>query len=72
MKKICYVIIFAICALSTVKVHAFSISTNTTAYVNSNIAVKIEATGLTGRFSITSSDENIIAGSDNAKWLEKI
>ena len=70
MKKICYVIIFAICALSTVKVHAFSISTNTTAYVNSNIAVKIEATGLTGRFSITSSDENIIAGSDNAKWLE--
>lgn len=51
------------------KINAFSINSSSSVYVNSNIAVKIEANGLTGRFDITSSNEAILAGSDS-KWIE--
>jgi len=51
------------------KIDAFSINSSSSVYVNSNIAVKIEANGLTGRFDITSSNEAVLAGSDS-KWIE--
>ena len=51
------------------KVDAFSINASSSVYVNSNVAVKIDASGLTGRFDISSSNENVLAGSDS-KWIE--
>ena len=70
MKKIKYMVLMFLCLFGLDNAKAFSINANSTVYVNSNIAVKIEATGLTGRFSITSSDESIISGGYEAKWLE--
>ena len=63
-------VLMFLCLFGLDNAKAFSINANSTVYVNSNIAVKIEATGLTGRFSITSSDESIISGGYEAKWLE--
>ena len=70
MKNIKYLIFLFIClCFFIVNLNAFSINSNSSAYVGSNVAVTIEANGLIGRFDITSSNENVLAGS-YSKWLE--
>lgn len=70
MRKIkYYILLICICFLGINKVSAFGIDAQSSVYVNSSVAVKIEAKGLTGRFDILSSNENVLAGSDS-KWIE--
>lgn len=71
MKNIKYFILMfvCICFVGITKISAFSINASQSVYVNSSIAVQIEAKGLTGRFDITSSNGSVIAGSDS-KWIE--
>lgn len=71
MRKIKYLLIMFILVIFTgmSKANAFSINASTSVYVNSSVAVKIDASGLIGRFDITSSNEGVLAGSDS-KWLE--
>lgn len=71
MKKIKY-ILFAFILMGFIginKVNAYSITASKSVYLNSKVTVKIEAKGLIGRFDITSSNENVLAGSDT-KWIE--
>ncbi len=70
MRKIkYYILLICICFLGINKVSAFGIDAQSSVYVNSSVAVKIEAKGLTGRFDVLSSNENVLAGSDS-KWIE--
>ncbi|MBQ9071779.1 MAG: cadherin-like beta sandwich domain-containing protein [Bacilli bacterium] len=71
MKRIKYLLITLILFTFTcmTRINAFSINASNSVYVNSNVAVTIDAKGLIGKFNITSSDESILAGSDS-KWLE--
>lgn len=71
MKKIKSIILILLISVTfgIYKVKAFSINAKTSVYVNSSVAVKIDARGLIGRFDILSSDQSILAGSDS-KWIE--
>lgn len=71
MKKIKYILITITLMLfvSIRGVKAFSINASSSVYENSSVAVKIEASGLTGRFDITSSNPNVLSGGDS-KWIE--
>ena len=71
MKKTKYIIIYLllIIFIGVSRVKAFSVNASQTVYVNSTVAVKIEASGLAGRFDISSSNESVLAGSDS-KWIE--
>lgn len=63
------IILLFIVFIGVGKVNAFSISANSSTYLNSTVAVKVEAKGLIGRFDISSSNESVLAGSDS-KWIE--
>ena len=63
------IILLFIVFIGVEKVNAFSISANSSTYLNSTVAVKVEAKGLIGRFDISSSNESVLAGSDS-KWIE--
>lgn len=71
MKKIKSIMLILLISVTfgIYKVKAFSINAKTSVYVNSSVAVKIDARGLIGRFDILSSDQSILAGSDS-KWIE--
>lgn len=69
MKKIKYLLLVFIFFIGINNIKAFSINANSSVYVNSSVAVKVEASGLIGRFNISSSDESVLAGSDS-KWIE--
>ncbi len=71
MKKIKYILFLLLLTIfiGINKVSAFSINANTTVYVGNSVKVTVEASGLTGRFDITSSNGNVLAGGDS-KWLE--
>lgn len=71
MKKIKYILFLLLLTIfiGINKVDAFSINANTTVYVGNSVKVTVEASGLTGRFDITSSNGNVLAGGDS-KWLE--
>lgn len=71
MKKIKYLLFLFLLTIfiGINKVSAFSINANTTVYVGNSVKVTVEASGLTGRFDITSSNGNVLAGGDS-KWLE--
>ena len=70
MKKIKYLIfiIFIFC-ISILKVNAFSITGQSSTTVGSSIAVKVEASGLVGRFDVSSSDGSVLSGGKSI-WLE--
>lgn len=71
MKNIKYCLLLFICLYfaGITKIFAFSINASSSVYENSSVAVKIEASGLTGRFDISSSNSSVIAGGDS-KWIE--
>lgn len=71
MKKIKYLLFLLLITIfvGVNKVMAFSINANTTVYVGNSVKVTVEASGLIGRFDITSSNGNVLAGGDS-KWLE--
>ena len=71
MKKIKYLLILFLFIMlgSLAKVNAFSINSASSVYVGNSVAVTIEAKGLIGWFSISSSNETVLAGSDS-KWIE--
>lgn len=71
MKKIKYsLIIITLMLFASIKnVNAFSINAASSVYEKSSVAVKIEAYGLTGRFDITSSNQNVLSGGDS-EWIE--
>lgn len=71
MKKIKYILLVFtfVLLLNIIEVNAFSINANSTVYLNSTVAVTIEAKGLIGRFDISSSNQGVLAGSDS-KWIE--
>ena len=73
MKKIKSIMLILLISVTfgIYKVKAFSINAKTSVYVNSSVAVKIDARGLIGRFDILSSDQSILAGSDS-KWIEDV
>ena len=58
---------FLLLFVFTIKVNAFSITGQTSVTVGSNVSVKIEASGLIGRFDI--SAQGAITGSKSV-WLE--
>lgn len=64
-----YLLIIAIMFIGVGSIQAFSINSSSSVYVNSTIAVTIEAKGLVGRFDITSSNGSVLAGGDS-KWIE--
>lgn len=69
-KKIILNLLIFIATLSGINnIKAFSINASSSVYVNSTIAVTVDATGLIGKFNITSSDGNVLAGGDS-KWIE--
>lgn len=71
MKRFKYILVIITLMLfvNIGKINAFSINASSSVYVNSSVAVKIEASGLTGRFDIASSNSNVLAGGDS-KWIE--
>lgn len=69
MKKISYILLLVIGFMITLKVNAFSINGPSYVYVGENIAVTVEAYGLTGRFDITSNNGYIASGG-TSDWLE--
>lgn len=70
MKKIKYLIfIILISCISIIRVNAFSITGATSTTIGSSIAVKVEASGLTGRFDVSSSDNSVLSGGKSI-WLE--
>lgn len=68
MKKISYILLFIIGFMITLKVNAFSINGPSYVYVGENIAVTVEAYGLTGRFDVTSNGYAVAGGTSD--WLE--
>lgn len=69
MKKIGYIFIFILSFIFIMKANAFSINGPSSVYVGENIAVTVEAYGLTGRFDISSSNGYVVSGGE-LKWLE--
>lgn len=69
MKKISYIFIFVLSFICIMKANAFSINGPSSVYVGENIAVTVEAYGLTGRFDITSSNGYVVSGGE-LRWLE--
>ena len=70
MKKIKYLLfIILITFIGTLRVNAFSVTGATTTTVGSSIAVTIEASGLTGRFDVTTTNGSVLSGGKSI-WLE--
>lgn len=70
MKKLKLLLVLFLSIFINIKiVDAFSINASSTVYVNSNVAVTVDATGLIGQFNISSSDSSVLAGGDTV-WIE--
>ena len=70
MKKYFLSIIFMIILFSVKDVHAFGISTaNNTVYIGSTIGVNVDMSDLTGKFTISSSNQGVLRGG-NSDWYE--
>lgn len=71
MRKKLYLIMFSLCMFFCLmnRLEAFSISAAGSVYQNSSVAVTIDATGLIGKFNVTSSDNSVLAGGDSI-WIE--
>lgn len=69
-KKLC-LIMFSLCMFFCLmnRLEAFSIGAAGSVYQNSSVAVTIDATGLIGKFNVTSSDNSVLAGGDSI-WIE--
>ena len=64
-------IITLMCFNPSVYAGSLSASSNTTSTVTgSTITVTVRASGLTGKFSITSSNSNILSGGTSSEWIE--
>jgi len=74
MKKIISLfVIFTFCIMTTMNVDAgtLGLSANTTSVVKGgNVIVTVKATGLAGKFSVTSSNGNVLSGGTSGEWLE--
>ena len=72
MKKFKFIFLFilSIVIFKTVDVQAFSMWSNaTTVYTGSQVAVTVDMSDLTGKFLISSSNQNILAGGET-NWYE--
>ena len=71
MRKKLYLIMFSLCMFFCLmnRLEAFSIGAAGSVYQNSSVAVTIDATGLIGKFNVTSSDNSVLAGGDSI-WIE--
>lgn len=70
MKKIKILLVLILSMfINTIAINALGINASRTVYVNSNVAVTVDASGLIGKFSITSSNSSVLAGGDTV-WLE--
>ena len=70
MKKIKYLLLILLMTFVFIpKVNAFSVTGTSSATVGSSVAITVEASGLTGRFSIASSNPSVLSGG-TSDWLE--
>lgn len=70
MKKFKYILFtILIMFIGTLRISAFSVTGATTTTVGSSIAVTIEASGLTGRFDVTTTNGSVLSGGKSV-WLE--
>ena len=73
MKKKILSLLLALLFIIPINVHAASLgisASSTTVTTGSSVRVTVKANGLAGRFSITSSNSNVLSGGENSKWLE--
>jgi len=72
-KKIISIIllILLLCPFMNVDAASLGISaSSTTVTTGGSVNITVKANGLAGRFSITSSNSNVLSGGENSKWLE--
>lgn len=70
MKKISFLLILMFCA-GIGRIHALGIYANTgTVTIGSSVAVTVNASGLAGRFSVTSSNGGVLSGGTSSTWIE--
>mgnify|MGYP002624295104 CR=1 FL=1 len=65
-KKIIMILVLLISLffeISYIKAGSLSINGNNSVYVNSNLTVKVNFNNIAGRFTITSSNQNVLSGS---------
>jgi len=73
MKRILSIIALAVMLVIPIRVDAagLRISANSTSIVNGNsVRVTVNASGLTGKFSVTSSDSGVLSGGTGSEWFE--
>lgn len=74
MKKISYIaftlLLFLSFRLSALAASLSIWSNVSSAKVGQTVTISVKADGLAGRFSITSSDGNVLAGGSSSEWLE--
>ena len=71
MKRLLFILLFVftyIFGLNIVKAGTLSVSANTSVKVGQAVSVKINISGLAGRFRVTSSDNSILSGSAEDFW----
>ena len=71
MKKLLKLFIFVIAfvfSVNVVKAGSLSLSANTTAKVGSAVSVRVNISGLAGKFRVTSSDSSVLSGSAEDFW----
>lgn len=68
--KYLFISVIIIMCFGITKISAFSISGGPSVTVGQSVAVKVEAMGLTGKFNIISSNNNVLAGGKEAEWIE--
>lgn len=70
MRKLKYLLLIVLISfIGIFNVNAFSITGTTSTTVGSTISVRVEASGLTGRFDVVSSDNSVLSGGKSV-WLE--
>lgn len=73
-KKILYLVIGVLCFFGySLKVNAASIgisASSTSINPGGTITIKVNGSGVAGKFSVTSSDSNVLSGGTNSVWLE--
>ena len=73
MKRILGIVVLALVLVIPIKVDAaqLRIGASSTTITNGNsVRVTVNASGLTGKFSVTTSDSSVLSGGTNSEWFE--
>ena len=73
MKKKIFSLLLALAFFIPMNVHAGSLgisASSTTVTTGGSVKITVKASGLAGRFSVTSSDSSVLSGGTGSEWIE--